>query len=282
MRVRAGDVDWVRRYAELAEGAEGVGSARPADRWRERAARFDRMSRTELGGGATAEGLLSIVRAEDAILDIGAGTGRHAIALASRCARVVAIEPSPAMRERLVARAAEEGLTNLDVLDGAWPEARAALPLGSIDVAYAAHVVYGVPDLPAFVEAMTATSRRACALLLKLQAPTDALAALHHFVHGVARPRRPAALEAFAVLHQLGLAASLAIVEGSERPLTFRDDEDDLREVALRLGVAPDDEGLARVRSALEQVCPAREGAWHVGTAGPSALLTWPGSAPRA
>lgn len=277
MRVRIGEVDWVARYAELVSAPDASRSARPDDRWRDRAARFDRMSRTELGGGATIEGLASLVRAGDVVLDIGAGTGRHAVPLAARAARIVALEPSAAMRERLSARLSEDAISNVDVVDGEWPATRVSV----VDVAYSAHVVYGVTNLPAFLEAMTAVSRRACALLLKLRAPSDALAEVYEAVHGAARPRKPAALEAFAVLHQLGLAASLTVVEGSERPLAFRNEPDDLREVALRLGLGPDDDGLARVRAALERVRPAREGVWDVGTAGPTALISWLAGAER-
>jgi SAM-dependent methyltransferase len=272
MRVQLGGEDWVARYS--AQARAGEGGERLGDRWRDRAARFDRMSRRALGSGGTIEGLEALVRREDVVLDIGAGTGRHAIPLARQCARLVAVEPSEAMRTQLAARVAEEGVTNLEIREESWPFADTP----QVDVAYSAHVVYGVAELDAFVGAMTRSARRTCALLLKLRAPSDLLTDLYEAIHGARRPRRPAALEAFAVLHQLGFAASLTMVEGSERPMTFRDDEEDLREVALRVGLAPDAEGLTRVRAALERTC-AREGdGWCVGSAGASALLTWAGA----
>lgn len=276
MRVQIGEVDWVARFSELAAAAEAEGD-RPADRWRDRAARFDRMSRMAGGEGDAIEGLPALVRATDVVLDIGAGTGRHVVPLSRRCARVVALEPSPAMRERLVARVADEGVRNVEVRDERWPLADPPV----CDVVYSAHVVYGVVDIAAFLDAMTSAARRVCALALKLRAPSDALADLYATMHGSRRPRRPAALEALAVLHQLGRAASLTVVEGTARPLAFRDDEDDLRELALRVGVAPDREGLARVRDALARTCErdAETGSWTIADVGPTALVTWPGAA---
>ncbi|MBI2393557.1 MAG: class I SAM-dependent methyltransferase [Deltaproteobacteria bacterium] len=273
MRVRIGDVDWVSRFSELAAAAEAEGD-RPSDRWRDRAARFDRMSRTAAGDGGTIEGLALVTRPEDVALDIGAGTGRHAVPLSRRCARVIALEPSPAMRQRLVSRVEEEGLRNVEVRGESWP-----LPeRPAADVVYSAHVVYGIVEIVGFLEAMTAAARRICALLLKLRAPSDALAEVHEAVHGTRRPRRPAALEALAVLHQLGLQASLTIVEGTGRPLVFGDDEDDLRELALRVGVAPDHAGIARVRDALGRTCEREGETWKVADVGPTALVTWPGA----
>ncbi len=273
MRVRAGEIDWPSRYRDMVAASDAAAPPRPPDRWQGRAARFDRMSRKALGDAEIEAGLAPIVRPSDVVIDVGAGTGRHAIPLATRCARLVAIEPSPAMRALLSARVAEERASNVEVIGREWPDDEA--PLG--DVVFSAHVVYGVAEIVPFVSAMTERARRTCALLLKLSAPADALADVAQALHGVRRPRRPGALEALAVLHQLGHAAELAILRGSSRPMSFSDDEDDLREVAMRTGVSPDAEGLGRVRLALDQAATRTSDGWLVGEVGPTARVTWPG-----
>lgn len=272
MQVRAGDIDWVARYAQMVHAAEVRAAPRPADRWEGRAERFDKKSREELGA---LEGLATLVRPDDVVLDIGAGTGRHAFPLARRCARVVALEPSPSMREKLIARLAEERVANLEVRANNWPDV--TVPIA--DVVFAAHVVYGVAEIAPFVATMTTHARRACALLLKLRAPADALAHVYEAVWGVSRPRRPAALEALAVLHQLGLAAELTLVEGSGRSMIFADTEEDLRELAHRVGVTPDRDGLHRVREALARVAERTGEGWLAGETGPTVCLCWEGVA---
>jgi hypothetical protein len=61
--------------------------------------------------------------------------------------------------------------------------------------------------------------------------------------------------------------------------MVFTDAEEDLREVALRIGVSPDEAGRARVRAALDRAAPRTPEGWTVGEAGPSACITWPGRA---
>lgn len=69
------------------------------------------------------------------VCDIGAGTGRFALAAAFRARRVIAVDAVPVLLARLTARARAAGLSNLDGRRGRF----AALPLddGSVDVAVA-------------------------------------------------------------------------------------------------------------------------------------------------
>jgi len=269
--IRAGGFDWLGVWGSMCADVQRSAprSVVTEDRWQGRAARYDRRSRERAADGLV-EALAPLLRPSDVVIDVGAGTGRHAIQLARACARVVAIEPSASMRELLEARVAEERLENLEIVAEPWPAA--ARPA---DVVFSAHVVYGVPDLEAFVCAMTASARRSCILVLGLPAPAEALRELVVAVHGAARPPRPAALEALAVLHQLGLRASMELLQGTERDVAFDTSDEDVQEACLRLGVPADGQGLERVRRALCAFPRDARGRHVVGRTGPNALIRW-------
>lgn len=267
MSRRAGGVDWDARFRAMAlEGDE----VEVGDRWERRAARFDRWTRSH--GDPAASAIAAQLRPDDVVLDVGAGTGRHVAAFAPRCREVVAVEPSAAMRARLAARCAEVAVTNVRVVEAAFP-----CPTPAVDVAFSAHVLYGVTDAAAFLTAMTKTARRLCVLVLGVVAPADALRPLAARVLGRARPPRPAALEALALLHQLGFAASLEVVPDTARELSFTDGEEDLAELAGRLGLATDEPARSQVGAALREVGRPVDGRFVLGETGPHARITWPG-----
>ncbi|MCY9783703.1 class I SAM-dependent methyltransferase [Nocardiopsis sp. EMB25] len=81
------------------------------------------------------------------IADVGSGTGTGTLALARRfeAARIVAVDQSPAMLDRLRDAARARGLTDRvrtveADLDDAWP------PIGSVDLAWAAASLHHVED----------------------------------------------------------------------------------------------------------------------------------------
>jgi SAM-dependent methyltransferase len=259
------------------EASAAAGHTRDVDPWSTRAARFDRMGRQAGSADATLEALSPLCRPADLVMDVGAGAGRHVVGLAKQVGRIIAVEPSAAMLGFLGARLTEEGLTNVEVAPEAWPLTQTRVA----DVVYSAHVLYGVDEAAPFLQAMTRSARRTCALVLGLSAPADQLDGLWLALHGSRRPPRPAALEALALLHQLGSRAALSIIPGSERPLRFTSSDEDVVELCRRMDIPPGPASLSRVRAALDELAPASDGAHTLGVSGPNALLTWPGEAPK-
>lgn len=252
-----------------------VGSPRAADRWERRAARFDRVARERTAAGPVLQALLARVRADDVVVDVGAGTGRHVLRLAGHCARVVAVEPSEAMRRQLEANLREEKATNVEVVSTPWP---AAGPL-PCDLIYSSHVVYGIADVVPFLDAMTRSARRECLLLLGERAPADVTNDLWRAVHGREHPARPAAPDAFAILRAITVGARFEILPGTGYPARFADNDEDLGELCLRLGVAPDEVGRERLRAALRETYAANaDGLYVIGQTAPLALISWPGA----
>jgi ubiquinone/menaquinone biosynthesis C-methylase UbiE len=57
------------------------------------------------------------LRPDATVVDLGAGTGQFALAAAPACARVVAVDISPMMLERLRAKRDHAGLDNLEIVN---------------------------------------------------------------------------------------------------------------------------------------------------------------------
>lgn len=57
---------------------------------------------------------------ESIVIDLGAGTGQFALAVAPACARVVAVDVSAIMLDRLRANVADAGLTNVEVVQAGF------------------------------------------------------------------------------------------------------------------------------------------------------------------
>jgi len=273
--LRAGGIDWRARCREMAAARHTWAAGTSGDHWQKRAGRYAKYGPGN-GRDAFVERLLERLRPDDVVCDVGAGTGRHVMHVARAVREVVAVEPSPAMRAELLSMIAREGLTNVRVIERGFPEAADGL---RADVVYSAHVFYGAPDPVAFLEAMTNTARREALLCLGPRLPSAALDGLYLTLHGKARADGPGALEALALLWQLGRFADLHVVPNSDRPLTFApDDDDDMRELCLRLHVEDDADGVRRVREAVRALgAPVDGDTQRVAfpTVGPNVLIAW-------
>jgi SAM-dependent methyltransferase len=233
----AGGHDWLatwrRMYDEERNQAE---QATPpdfnvdADYWAGQAGRFATAARQAPQPDGFMQFLLPQLRSTDRLLDIGAGTGRYEPTLARAVAEVLALEPSPAMRERLEQRIAEERLGQVRVIAGGWPEA----DVPPCDVVIAAHVLYGVREAGPFLRRMDEVARRACFLLLGYQHPASFISAFWERLHGGPRLPLPGALECLNALYQLGIPAQLALVPIARR-FSYASEEAALTDIRWRL-----------------------------------------------
>lgn len=143
--------------------------------------------------------LEALLRPEDTWIDIGAGGGRLAIPLAKQVRRVIAVEPSEAMRGTLEAAGRDAGLDNLEIVAGSWPAV-----IASGDVAFSANAVYDIADIGAWIEAMERAASRLCVMVLFDRARGHAWADLFEAVHDEPMAALPATREFLAVLGALG------------------------------------------------------------------------------
>jgi SAM-dependent methyltransferase len=149
------------------------------------------------------------------VLEIGAGAGRLSLPLAQRVRELVALEPSQPMSAALLSDAAAAGLTNVRVIQSRWE----ALDDLQVDAAFAAHVVYSLPAIEAFVLRLQAAARSWCAVVLFAEPPQSRLLPFWPAVFGEecrVNPHLPQLLE---VLWSLGIFADVTMLEVPIWPL---------------------------------------------------------------
>lgn len=263
---RSGGYDWLdawaRMYdAERAQGeeAEARGHVMGSDYWAEQAGRFAAAARRVSQPDSFMRFLLPRLRPTDRLLDIGAGTGRYEPTLAGAVAEVLALEPSPAMRDQLAHRLAEKpqhakAPTNVQIIAAGWP----AADIPPCDVAISAHVIYGVREIAPFLERMDAIARRACFLLLAIRHPASFISPFWEHVHGAPRLPLPGALECLNALYQLGIPAHLTVIPTTSR-FGYADEDEALADICWRLRLQPGPETDTMIRAAIQDLLARSE-----------------------
>ena len=249
-------IDYIERWRRIVvargEQHDAVCAAQgrdTSDYWARRADGFRRFVRES---SALADPYLDCVlrylRPEDAVLDVGAGTGRHAVPLALRAQRVTALDPSAAMLDFLRADLATHRITNVDAIEGSWPDAAERVP--QVDLVTCAHVLYPIEEVEPFLRALDAKARRYCFLNLMIWQPWFDQLDLWEAVHGEPRLPQPTYIDAVNVLQQLGCYANVEVtwVELRRR---FESLEDVLERFTEYVAVADDPEQRRRLRDAL-------------------------------
>lgn len=140
--------------------------------------------------------LLSLVRAGETWLDIGAGGGRYALPLALGAREIIAVDPSAGMLEELSFGMTEHGISNVTTIHSRWPMPGPP----TADVAMIAHVGYDIEDLGPFLDAMEASAKRLCVAILLAQSPAASAAPAFEAVHGEPRFLLPALPEFLTLL----------------------------------------------------------------------------------
>jgi SAM-dependent methyltransferase len=206
-----------------------------------------------------------VVRPEDTILDVGAGAGRYTLPLAALARRVVAVEPSPAMRRHLEARIAAEGTDNVVVVGAPWPEAETDVA----DVTFCAHVVYGVREIAPFLRELDRRTRRICLIAIR----ADQHPGVHELslaLFGEERVRQPALLDLYNALAEIGIIADVQVLPASGG-FRFDDHEAAVAHFRDRLRIPPASPTEGRLRAIVaERLVQETDGRWR-----------WPGQLPR-
>jgi len=143
------------------------------------------------------------------VVDVGAGPGRFALALAPHVARVVAVDPSAAMLDIVGGEADRLHLTNVDIVEGRWE----AVDVGRADVTFASYVLPVIEDAPRFLAKLDAVARRQVLLYLGAFTNDAIVDPLWRHFHGRPRSPGPSWLDAVAVVREMGIEPTVEVVE---------------------------------------------------------------------
>lgn len=234
-------VDRRRRQMETASAAAGLSRD---DYWAGRAAQYARSIREVDRDDPFVELVLQRAGPESTVLDVGAGTGRHAVRLAAVARRVVAIDPSKAMLSYLEEDARRLGLRNIEVIAGAWPDVDAP----PADVAICSHVLYPIFDIVPFLRRLDAAATW-CFVYLRVDPLVTDLGLWGAF-HGEPLTDQPTHAHALDVLHELGLAPNVTVFR-LEAQRSFASWDEAVEQALRSVCVADTPDARARVRALL-------------------------------
>jgi SAM-dependent methyltransferase len=270
-------IDWAARWREqvAAEQAQFDSvidpSQQSSDFWGSQAARF-RGARNTSGTtprDAFVDYLLPQVQPGVHVLDIGSGSGRYALPLARAGARVTALDPSPAMIATLQQDAQAEGL-EIESQVSAWEDAEVA----EAEWVVCAHVMYPVKDAEPFLRKLDEHAQKRVIILMGYEPPVYWIAPYWRVAYGIERIRLPGAIEALALLHQMGIDATLTPLH-ARQDIGFESLEMALGAVQSGLHLQPNAERDARLMEELRSQLIPTENGFRAKTSPQLAVLSW-------
>ena len=258
-------IDFIERWRRIVEERRRQTDAAytrlgrtTTDYWARRARGFAAFSR-EARPDPFLEKVRAYVDAHSTVLDVGAGAGRHSVPLARVVRRVFAVEPSPAMASHLREWAQEEGLANIELIEGAWPDVDVPI----CDVAICAHVLYPLAEIEPFLRRLDGSARHRCFLWLHdEQIALESLGLWERF-HGEPRARQPTFRDAVPVLWQMGLRPNLEMSEIPES-WSWGSMDEAAQHFREHLAIPEDEATEAHLREMLAAALVEREGCLYL------------------
>ena len=272
-------IDYAHRWHEIVErrrvqmdNAYAAAGIDNADYWGKRAKTYRQALHERTEEDPFLIRVRRYVTPETTVLDVGAGTGRHTLALAPHVKHVVAVDPSPAMLGFLQEDVAEQKLTNVETIASGWLDADAA----QADVVLCSHVLYPSADPVPFIRKLESSAKKRVYVYLRVDPlPTDF--GLWGEFYGVPLQLQPNHLDLINLLAQIGIAADVEVVH-HRFTWTFADTDEAVAQVRNTLCLRDDDEAAtAKLRTLLE----ARLVRWPNDRLGPkiessrSAIVSW-------
>lgn len=193
-------MDWADRWTRLVRDRAAAAGDPDPHFWDRRAPTFARSTRTRVDEflGVVAP----FVSARKTLIDVGAGTGRHAVPLADRLEWVTAVEPSEGMRALIPPR------DNMTVIASAWEDAEVA----PADLVICCHVMYGVEQPLPFITKLARSAReRVFVMMREGDIPHPSVGLRRRMLVGDSPPM-PRFSDLFMLLVQMGIAPDVDFI----------------------------------------------------------------------
>ena len=267
--------DWADRVAANREQAERLREdSDGGDHYRPLASAFRADPRRS--GDSALEALLLIAKPEDTWVDVGAGAGRFSLPLALNVRRVIAIEPSPAMRAELANLQIEHGITNVDLRDQRWPSEDPEIS-GMADVALISHVGYDIEQMGGFLDTMERAATRECVALQFDRSPGSMFWQIWPVIHGEEQVHLPGAVEFIELLEARGAEVEASDLErrGVRQRFVFDEPEAAMDWARRRLWLSENSAKLPALREAVADLLIERDGGWSLPDQPKQMLIRW-------
>lgn len=187
------------------------------------------------------------------VLDVGCGAGAGSLPLIPPAGLVLGVDESEEMLPGFAERVAARGAVHAEVA-GRWPDIASRVPAADVVVCH--HVLFNVPDLAPFAEALSHHAHRRVVVESTVEHPLEWLRPYWRRLHGWDRPPAPRVEDAVAVLEELGYTVGRETWE--RESIASRKGGDLLDFVRQRLCLPPDRD--AELAAALEATPPPATG----------------------
>ena len=272
-------IDFVQRWGEIVErrrvqmeAANAESGISSADYWSKRAKTYRQALHDRTDEDPFFLRVREAITPDTTLIDVGAGTGRHSLALAPLVRRVTAVDPSAAMLGLLRQDLADQRLENVDAIESEWMET----DVERSDIVICSHVLYPIADVVPFVRKLEARARDRVFVYLRADPlPTDM--GLWSEFRGLPLQGQPTHVDLFNVLAQINIFADVEIVE-HRFGWTFASMDEAVAQVANSLCLREDDAASrTRLRGLLESRLIAHPNGRLGGVAGSSrsAIMSW-------
>ena len=216
--------------------------------------------------------LFAIPGTDAEVLDVGGGSGRLALPLATRAKQVTVVEPSEDSVELLNTRASEAGITNITVINEAWEDLHEL----SADIVLCSLVLHHVLDAAPFVRKLQKHARERVVIVEMMETPGATEMPFYERVYGSAPTPLPGIPKVLELLWALEIFPDVTMISPETAVLdTGRDGA--LEHLRRRLSVEEGSDEDERLQAAMgELLVDTPEGLSVRGVAPRrSAIISW-------
>ena len=216
--------------------------------------------------------LHSVLGTDTEVLDVGGGSGRLALPLATRAKHVTVVEPSEDSVELLNDRAAEAGITNITVINEAWEDVHEL----SANIVLCSLVLHHVMDAADFVKKLQKHARDRVVIVEMMETPGAVEMPFYKRVYGSAPTPLPGLPKVLELLWALDIFPDVSMVS-PETAVLDTDREGVLEHLRRRLSVEEGTDADERLLAAADDLLvDIPEGLTVRGTAPRrSAIVSW-------